>query len=282
MHDHQLTPRRRIRLTRLTSDAGLPHTGLVDATGYSRFKHGDAAVARRYAMALAALAARRLGDAPVRVTTSAFDRVPPAAHSLLAPFVQQLCTLRPDLTVTAFRVVRRGVSNGDYSRMALADRRSAVGADNLTPERDVRGALVLALDDIRVTGTHELAMDQCLLSAGVAQVRHLYIVDAHRFAGSPRIESVLNEAAIGGPDDLLAIAAGPRFVPNARFCRRVLALPPDQLSAFLRAAAPELRGWLSRAIEFDGLAGVSAYADRVRTWDAALADIDRTMGAGVG
>ncbi|WP_265442747.1 phosphoribosyltransferase family protein [Flexivirga meconopsidis] len=277
MQDHRT---RRIRLTALKSEAGLPSTGLVDAVGYSRFKHGDAAVGRRYAMALAALAARALDGQPVQVTTSAFDRVPPAAHSLLAPFVQHLRTLRPDLDVTAFRVLRRGVSNGDYSQMTIADRRCAVGPGNLTPERDVRGARVLALDDIRVTGTHELAMDACLLAAGVEQVRHLYIVDAHDFAGSPRIESVLNEAAIDGVDTLLQIAATPRFVPNARFCRRVLALPADQLVVFLRGASPALRGWLCQAIEFDGLAGVPAYAERVRAWEAVVTGAGRRVGAG--
>lgn len=271
----------RICLTTLTCADGLPDAALVDAVGYSRFKHGDAAVARRFAVALAVLAAQRLPSRPVLVTTSAFAQVPPAAYSLLAPFVQQLRMLRPDLEVGAFRIARHGVSNGDYSRMTVADRRGAIGAGDLTPERDVEGTFVLALDDIRVTGNHELAMDRCLVAAGVAEVWHLYVVDAQRFAGSPQVESALNEAAIDGADDLLEIAASRRFVPNARLCRRVLSLPVDQLRDFVDRATPSLLGWLDAAVVHDRLEQVPAYAERVLAWDQVRAEAASGAGAGV-
>ncbi|RNI19026.1 phosphoribosyltransferase family protein [Flexivirga caeni] len=258
---------RRIWLTELTSAVGLPGAALVDAAGYSRFKHGDAAVARRFAVALAALAAQRLPSRPVLVTSSAFGRVPPAAYSLVLPFVHQLRALRTDLEVGTFGVRREGISNGDYSRMTLAARRGAITAGDLTPDRDVAGRLVLALDDIRVTGNHERAMDRCLLEAGVDEVWHLYVVQAGQFAVSPQIESVLNESAIDGVQALLSIASGQRFVPNARLCRRVLALPDGELRVFVEQAPPALLRWLESAMAQDGLAAVPAYRERVRVWD---------------
>lgn len=271
---------RRISLAELAFDTGLPDAALVDSQGYSRFKHGDAAVARRFGSALAVLAAQRLGSQPVLVTTSAFAEVPPAAYSLLMPFVHQLRLLRPDLDVGSFRVTRRGVSNGDYSRMTTADRQGAIGAHDLTPERELAGAFVLALDDIRVTGNHERAMDRCLTEAGVDQVWHLYVVDAGQFAAVPQVESVLNEAAIGDVQDLLDIAAGRRFVPNARLCRRVLSLAANDLRTFVELAKPSLLGWLSTAIEHDGLAGVPAYEHRVRIWQTVLDEATPPVDAG--
>ncbi|MFC6704793.1 phosphoribosyltransferase family protein [Flexivirga alba] len=273
---------KRICLTKLSSEHGLPEAALVDAKSYSRFKHGDAAAGRRFAVALAALAARRLDERPVLVTTSAFAQVPPAAYSLLIPFVQHLRLLRPDLQVDTFRITRRGVSNGDYSRMTSEDRRTSIGASDLTPERDVTGAVVLALDDIRVTGNHERAMDRCLADAGVAEIRHLYVVDAAAFADCPQIESVLNESATGGAAELLDIAAERRFVPNARLCRRVLSLPQDELRDFVQRATPSLLGWLSAAIEHDGLARVPAYENRVRAWESVLAETDQEADAVTG
>lgn len=254
-------------LTTLQSASGLPPRALVDTQGYSRFKHGDTAVARRFGMALAALAAGQLGEQPVLVTTSAYGKVPPAAHSLLAPFVQHLRFLRPDLSVGTFRIARRGVSNGDYSRMTVADRRESIGARDLTPERDVAGAFVLALDDIRVTGNHERAIDHCLTTAGADAVHHLYVVDAGNFAAMPHIESVLNEAAIGDVDDLLEIVSSHHFAPNARLCRRMLSLPRRQLRTFVRNASPSLLAWLSAAIEHDGLGGLPAYEGSVQLWN---------------
>lgn len=272
---------RRIHLSALSSADGLPAAALVDAHGYSRFKHGDAAVARRFAVALAVLAAQRLPSRPVLVTTSAFAQVPPAAYSLLTPFVQQVRILRPDLEVGVFRIARNGVSNGDYARMTVADRRGAIGAGDLTPERDVEGAFVLALDDIRVTGNHELAMDRCLAAAGVTEVWHLYVVDAQRFAAVPQVESTLNEAAIGSAGDLLDIATSRRFVPNARLCRRVLSLPVDELRYFVDRATPSLLGWLDAAVVHDRLAQVPAYADRVLRWDEVRAEVGADAEAGV-
>lgn len=274
--------RKRIRLTTLRSVEGLPTTGLVDAAGYSRFKHGDAVGGRRYAMALAALAARRIDGIQVRVTTSAYDRVPPAAHSLLAPFVQHLRVLRPEVDVATVRMIRRGVSDGDYARMPLAARRDAVDARNLHLADDVRDSQVLALDDIRVTGTHELAVDACLRAAGVRDVRHLYVVDAHRFAATPSIESTLNEAAIRDAADLIAVTRSARFVPNARFCRRVLTLPADQQALFAELADASLLAWLAAAVEHDGLAGLAAYAEHVARWRRVSAAQVALPGAGVG
>ncbi len=273
---------KRICLTKLTSEHGLPEAALVDATSYSRFKHGDAAAGRRFAVALAALAARRLDERPVLVTTSAFAQVPPAAYSLLIPFVQHLRLLRPDLQVGTVRITRRGVSNGDYSRMTPRDRRASIGASDLAPERDITGAVVLALDDIRVTGNHERAMDRCLTDAGVAEVRHLYVVDAAGFADCPQVESVLNEAATGGAAELLDIAAERRFVPNSRLCRKVLSLPHDELRAFARGADPSLLGWLSAAIEHDRLAQLPAYEKRVRAWELVLVEADQEADVSAG
>lgn len=276
-----MTTGERLSLVTLQSADGLPDHAPVDAIGYSRFKHGDTVAARRFGMALAALAAGQIDGRSVLVTTSAFAKVPPAAHSLLAPFVQQLRLLRPDVEIGVFRIARRGVSNGDYSRMTIADRRDAIGAGDLTPEQELTGAFVLALDDIRVTGNHERAMDRCLTVAGVSTVWHLYVVDAAGFAASPQIESVLNEAAIRDVDDLLEIASGRRFVPNARLCRRVLSLPLEQLRIFVQQADPSLLAWLTAAIEHDGLAGVPAYARRVQSWDVLRDELAPYSGAGV-
>src|SRR5262245_38739843 len=65
------------------------HTKL-DSLEYSRFKYGDGAVARDYGDQLARLAlknsALRRWAGPLVVTSSAFDVVPTAAHSMVAPF----------------------------------------------------------------------------------------------------------------------------------------------------------------------------------------------------
>lgn len=247
-------------LIRLQSQQGLPATGLVERIGYSRFKHGDAAIGRGYARALAALVAPQLPTGRVLVTTSGFDRVPPAAHSLLAPFVTEVRRRRPDIAVETAKIGRRGVSSDDYARMTSSQRAAELAADRLTAPGGVTGATVLALDDIRVTGTHERAVDRCLIDAGAASVSHLYVVDASTFSDFPQVEAVLNSVAAADACALLSVTRSMRFVPNARLCRQVVRLPAEQLTTFVQGAGERLLAWLDWAIEADGLASLPSYA----------------------
>ncbi len=251
----------------------LPDGGVVSATGYSRFKHGDALYSGRFGKVLADAFEQGPGRGVRReiwVTSSGFGSVPPAAHSLVRPFARALGI--PSRTV---EVRRRGISAGDYARMAPGARRAAVSSDCMSVDRDLTGAHVVALDDIRVTGTHEDAMDACLVAAGAARIHHLYLVDAHAYAGAPAVESALNEAAVRDVHDLLAVATGPSFQPNARVCRRVMQLPRAQLAHFVAHAPEAVLAWIARAIELDRLdrvapyrAGVTAYRELLGAGDA--------------
>ncbi|TWE10436.1 phosphoribosyltransferase family protein [Rudaeicoccus suwonensis] len=265
-------------LIRLHSQYGLPANGRVERVGYSRFKHGDAAIGRGYARALAALVTPELSAERVMVTTSGFDRVPPAAHSLLAPFAAEVRRRRPDIAVETVKVDRRGVSSDDYARMTTTQRAAEIGADRLSAPAGVAGAVVLALDDIRVTGTHERAVDRCLSEAGAASVCHLYVVDASKFSDCPQVEAVLNSVAAADACALLSVTRSMHFVPNARLCRQVVRLPAEQLTTFVQGAGERLLAWLDWAIETDGLAGLPSYACGV---SAFRAEVSAQRGIGV-
>nr|WP_279538963.1 phosphoribosyltransferase family protein [Allobranchiibius sp. GilTou38] len=251
-------------------DTALPgEDSPVGAASYSRFKHGSGSVAARFARLLAQQYADHhdLSSTPrVWVTGSGYAAVPPAAAALVAPFVAALAELVPGLQVRELRVHRSGRTPGDYAAMSPADRDAALRDDCMYVEDsvDLRGELVVALDDIRVTGTHERAMNACLTAAGARWIDHLYLVDAAAFATAPQLESMLNAAAVEGLDDLLAIVRADDFVPNARVCRRVLRLPPEELVRFVEQAPPEVLRWVGDAIEADHLADVEQFADGVR------------------
>lgn len=262
------------RMALVTLDQpALPDGGVVSAAGYSLFKHGDSLYSGRFGKVLADAFERWNRDEirEIVVTSSGFGAVPPAAHSLVRPFMRAL-----DLPSRAVEVRRRGISAGDYARMTPGARRAAVRADCMSVDRDLAGAHVVALDDIRVTGTHEKAMDACLVEAGAARIHHLYLVDAHAYAGEPAVESALNEAAVAGVDDLLDVAARASFLPNARVCRRVMQLPRPQLAHFVAHAPETVLAWIARAIELDRLdrvapyrAGVTAYRELLGAGDTA-------------
>ncbi|WP_165350485.1 phosphoribosyltransferase family protein [Xylanimonas protaetiae] len=249
--------------------ASLPGSTPPDVATYSRFKHGDGATARLYGESLAALAlarVRRLGLLPVVVTGSGFDVVPPAAHSLVAPFTETLrAKLGPDTPVTAAKIVRTRPSESDYAAMDATARRTAIsGALDVSALADtVRGAHVIALDDVIVTGLHEHAADQALRDAGAAAVDHLYVVDAHCQRHTPWVESELNQVAVRTVEDVLALAARTDFVPNSRVARLVFALSQAELVAVAATAPESFLIWLTDVAATDPLAAPPRYADGV-------------------
>ncbi|GAB3579892.1 phosphoribosyltransferase family protein [Calidifontibacter terrae] len=260
-------------------DLGLPSYGPVQANDYSRFKHGDGRIAIDYGRALADrfLEVVPLTTGAVAVTSSGYAAVPPAARALVRPFLQRLHERAPELSATAFRMHRLGVSPGDYATMDPAARSQAVSAKSMQidPRVDLRGVRVVALDDIRVTGTHEAAMDGCLNAAGASWIDHLYLVDAHLCAVRPEVESTLNSAWVRTVDHVLDVACAPGFEPNARFAKRIALMSREDQERFARLAPLYAVLWVTEAMLADGLDHVAAYATGVRRFRQALADVQR-------
>lgn len=242
---------------------GPPSVGpdLVTTTRYSKFKHGDGAAATAFGRALAHayLASGRAvpGAGELVVTSSGFDVAPPAAHALVEPFC---ATLREHDVAARTVVVRRThPSDGDYATMGARERAAQLTAAALEvgPDDRVGGATVVALDDVRVTGVHERSIERALRRAGAARVDHLFLVDA---AGCPpQAEAALNAVAVRDVDDLLALAAAPGFVPNARVARWILGLPSDELDRALALAPVALIQWVAEVAARDRFAALDRY-----------------------
>jgi adenine/guanine phosphoribosyltransferase-like PRPP-binding protein len=245
---------------------------------YSRFKHGDGKVAEAFGAALARLwlarrpaAGGRAGTGrtaprPIVVTSAGYDVAPPAAWSLVEPFVRELRAAGVDVETASIH--RDKPSASDYAALGRGARSQAIAARDLTVPPAVRGAEVVVLDDVRVTGTHERAMTRALRRAGASRVQHLYVARVRGRREDPTIESDLNRAEIRTMADLLALASAPAYLPNARVARWVLALPDDELDEFVAVAPPELLDWLARVACVDGVARLPRYrggAERLRS-----------------
>ena len=275
----------RIAVARLVGDpdhGGFGVDGPVDRAEYARFKHGDGRIALQYGTALAEVFAATLPDDAVRVkvTSSAFGFVPPAAHSLVAPFVARLRQIT-DLHLECFKVDRLTVTNGDYATMPTEQRKLALGAGSLLvdPQTSLLGQHVVSVDDVRVTGTHEAVMDQALTAAGAERVQHLYVIDAWAERENPETESVMNASSVRTVADLIDIAGRPWFIPNARFCKRVVTLGAGDLTAFLAAAPAAVTEWVATAVELDALHQYAAYASGCAAFTLARSQVARTAAA---
>lgn len=267
-------PDERIALAHLTSSPlsiivtneveGQP---IVDLSSYGRFKHGDGAVSRRYGQGLGKLAATYLDPSrPVLASTSGYGHVPPAATSLLPEFVETLREAGFD--AEPFRIRRSSMTNGDYAKMSLSARKKALSGEALSVDGDLvfGDAQVVALDDVRVTGVHEEAVDACLRASGAKDIEHMYVIDAWTARNEPEVESLLNQSGVLSTTALLALAREESFLPNARFCKRILTLTEVSLRDALYKLPAWVLEWMDNAITMDEYATYPAYADGVEVF----------------
>ena len=233
---------------------------------YSRFKYGDSHLARVYGEALAhhllprLLAVAESDCDEIYVTSSAYRNAPPASAALLAPFLHTARTLLADRHITHFKTLRAQPTNGDYATLGTTARKNVMQQTTFSlPEGvDLRDCHIVALDDIRVTGAHESALDKLFATHHARRVTHLYIFDvAH--SEDPTLEARLNDTAITDIDALIAMTHYEHFAPNARFGKRILTETPEVIHKFIRSVPTEVVERLITDAANDGLDRMQHY-----------------------
>ena len=239
---------------------------------YSHFKYGDGSIGRRYGSAMA----RHLiplyletNDEPqdIYVTSSAYKVAPPASSSLVEPFVGMAQAIiesqGKNHRVIPFKINRAHLTDGDYASMT-AEQRDEVMCRNglsLPPGVTIDGRHVIAIDDIRVTGSHETSLDNLLRYSGASDVTHAYILDVVDGGSNPTIEAVINRSAITTIEDLIAVASLKHFTPNARFGKRILTESPESIERFCESLSARISSRLVHDAIGDGLDEMPRYAD---------------------
>ena len=132
------------------------------------------------------------------------------------------------------------------------------------PPDQVRGAHLLVIDDVRVTGAHQRSVMRASEDMPFLARTFLYLACFRRAAGNrfdPTQENALNHAAVKTLGDLAGIVTRGDFSWNVRVCKFVLDLANRRgLPRFLG----EMPGWFVRDLHRnscrDGYARMAAYA----------------------
>ncbi len=247
---------------------------------YSRYKYGSVAAAETFARALAAAVCQRHPDlalAPgLLIASSPYARVPAAATTLarrLRPLLNAARAGHGLAPAPLLQVCRISTSAGDYGTLSAQARDRHMAANVLSFRRfqpqQVRGAHLLVVDDVRVTGAHQRCLVRASEDLPLAARTFLYIAafpgppDQPGTGGSfdPAQEDALNHAAVKTLADLAAIVEAGDFTWNVRVCKFVLS-PANrgELPRFLR----RMPGWFARGLHRnscqDGYARMDLYA----------------------
>ncbi len=224
---------------------------------YSKFKYGDGGVAKQYAAELASFLQKNILTKGGRycLTGSAHHNTPTAATSIAKSLYALLKSHGIDVIYTPLKcqAYAKDYSNMDFGQRAnlLADNKLTI---DMAPAHRNEDRSLIVIDDIRITGLHELAIENFLLNQGVDEVVFGYVIVLHDTSifKNPKLEYAINHMYVDRLSELAQIVCKEDFNPNARICKFILSASPVELEEFLREIPLEKLHLLINLIEQDG------------------------------
>lgn len=215
---------------------------------YSRFKFGDGELARQFGQALAlGFASQRLphipADARLVVLPSPYAFIPTASYWMAQAFLRALNRLlveqaRP--VAHEVKISRSITYRDDYGSLTLDERIRLIGNDSFQVDpAALTGKTLLFIDDIRITGSHQLVMERMLQQYNMTNpCIFVYYGQLTNSDVHPSIENYFNYYTVKSLSDLTPIIKSPQFRINTRLVKYILNHRPTEAHPFL-AQQPE-------------------------------------------
>ncbi|EDM38209.1 hypothetical protein PBAL39_01302 [Pedobacter sp. BAL39] len=213
------------------------------ADDYSRFKFGDANVARHFGQALADgfienfLTENMIADQIV-VISSPYCFIPTATFAMKDHFVYRLNRWLVDNgghAVQEAKVHRTITYKEDYGELSAEARMMLIGNDSFHIDKDfIAGKTLLFLDDIKITGSHERMILKMVKEYGLKnQIHMLYFAELVNGDIHPNIENHLNYYSVKSIFDLEEVIKSNHFCINTRIVKYILNCDFESFSIFI-------------------------------------------------
>ena len=203
-----------------------------DPDDYSRFKFGDASVARIFGDSLAdGFISRYLENNPIQkqlvVISSPYSFIPTATFAMKDWFVYRLnrwLAANGYPVIQETKVSRTITYKEDYGELNAEQRISLIGNDLFHIDAlFLTGKTLIFLDDIKITGSHErMIMKMVEEYQLVNDIYMLYFAELINKAIHPNIENYLNYYRVKSIFDLEPIIKGGSFAINTRIVKYIL------------------------------------------------------------
>ncbi len=237
----------------ITDAAAIP----FDPAVYSRFKYGDGAVAQQYGeeLAEAFIDAHRdllLGHEDIVLVPSPYDAIPTASYAMAMAFRKALNVFLYEAgkkSLLTSKIHRYKTYTEDYGAMSSEQRLALISSDTYHLDAAfLANRLVLFLDDIRITGSHELIIRRQIEREKIGgHFLFLYYALLDNEAIAPNFENYLNYYDVAGMERVVELFNGPHFLMNTRVVKYILKSAPEAVQQFLASADParvhELAGY---------------------------------------
>jgi predicted amidophosphoribosyltransferase len=215
-------------------------TAPFDPKMYSRLKFGSDQDARAMGHHLATEFFFAHGDLLLAnqcvVISSPYNHLPNAATVMTKHFIDRL----NELLVFAqgahveYTVVHRKVSyTADYGFLSKEKRRGLIDNDSFYLNRDfIKGKLLIFVDDVKITGTHEDKLTE-VLQRDQVENDTMFLYFANYVGDQPDIEAALNFAAVANMADFVELTKMPNHHVIIRPIKYILSRPVDELKSTL-------------------------------------------------
>lgn len=214
-----------------------------DPADYSRFKFGDGAVARQFGRDLArgfvADWLPLIADAAqLVVLPSPYSFIPTASYWMAQAFTRELnraLVSQGRAVAQEVKISRSITYRDDYGSLTLAERIRLIGNDSFRVDTAaLAGKTLIFVDDIRITGSHQLVIERMMDQYGLTNPR-IFVYYGHLTnpAVHPRIENYLNYYAIKSLADLTPLIQSSHFRINTRLVKFILNHAPADSLPFL-------------------------------------------------
>lgn len=216
---------------------------------YSKFKYGSKSIAREFGRELGAkfldsviyqeIQSRYdLSQIPIIVSSAPYKFTPTASYALKDYFVHafnKVHALKFSKSIEEIKIYRAHSYFDEYDSMSRKDRDKAITSDDFYIDTKlIEGKILLLIDDIKITGSHQARIEKLLNMADFAgQVVFLFYAELTG-AEDPQIEAFLNRKAIRDLNDINEIIREDEFIFNTRVVKFILMGNSEDFTTFIR------------------------------------------------
>lgn len=248
-----------------------------DVKDYSRLKFGCDATAKKFGYELAekffVMHSDKLLANHCVVIPSPYNFVKNAATVMTLHFVDrinELCVEANGRHVEYCTIARKVSYTADYGFLSKEKRKGLINQDTFYINREqMRGKLLIFIDDVRITGAHEEKLVD-VLNTRKLKNDAMFLYFAEYFGDQPEVEAKLNFSAVQSPLDYVELTKSEDHHLIVRPIKYLLGQEQSSFNMLLEKLAPKFLQKLYFAAVSEGYFAIPLYQNNLTSLKVAL------------
>lgn len=217
---------------------------------YSKFKFGDSSIAEKFADELFEGFIQQHGDLilahdEIVILPSPYLSIPTASNYLSHYFklrMNEFLYRHNRKALAESKIYRNQTYTADYGNLSFEDRVRMISNDTYyIDSKYIEGKLCIFMDDIKITGSHEVTVKKILQQYGVkGEFLFLYYAELMNKDIHPNIENYYNYFFVKDVESLCSILNEKSFVFNTRTVKYILKMEREDLLKLISKVKPKL------------------------------------------